>query len=230
MTPEAAVSKFADILAAQPWWRVRRSRLVAWVAAAAALACAAPLCAQEPADGAEAAEDSVWVAVLDTSAVPDTQYLVVRARTSKGLRDDGSMDRPLADSRPPRLERETVNDFLERNLRPRAVGPLPDTRVKIVLAVEATLDSITLRSDTSSGWTAASNPVERYWRAFRERFPHARGIMTFSRVGFNAARTQAVVNVSYSCGGLCGKGTIVLLYRDATGRWRVVRTTRMWVS
>jgi hypothetical protein len=69
-----------------------------------------------------------------------------------------------------------------------------------------------------------------FWRAFYQRFPRSQGLVTFSRVGFNAARTQAVVLVTRGCGGLCGMGNVVLLDRDPAGRWRVVRSDMLWIS
>lgn len=51
----------------------------------------------------------------------------------------------------------------------------------------------------------------------------------FSHVGFDRDRTQALVYVSYTCGGLCGDGQYVLLERSARG-WRIARSVRSWIS
>lgn len=56
------------------------------------------------------------------------------------------------------------------------------------------------------------------WKSFREKYPKAGGIVTFSRVGFNADRTQALVYRGYQCGGLCGGGNYYLLSRK-NGVW-----------
>ena len=240
MTPEAAVARVGPGRTPRrrgPWRHgleeamvarlvtaaERRSRFVARVVAAAALACAAPLRAQEPADGAAAAEDSVWAAVLDSYVVPDTQHLVVRARTREGIEDRSWMAGAATESRIPGIERETGEDFWARNLRPRAIGPLPRTRVSVVLAADATLDSLSRGPDGSDG-------PQYFWSAFYRRFPGANSLVDFSRVGFNAARTQAVVYVSRSCGGLCGTGQMVLLTRKPDGSWRVARIGHLWVS
>lgn len=51
----------------------------------------------------------------------------------------------------------------------------------------------------------------------------------FSHIGFNPARTQAIVYVSYVCGGMCGDGHYVLLNRS--GRvWRIATSLRAWIS
>jgi hypothetical protein len=199
----------------------RRVRLLALTAAAGALGCAAPLRTQARAAATPTAEDSVLAAVLEADSVPAGRRLVVRARTFDASHT-GPVQSPAAGSRPPGIEPETVEDFWERNEHPREIGPLPGIRVPVAFASEATLDSL------PSG--AAAGDADVFWRAFYQRFPGARGLVSFSRVGFNAARTQAVVSVSRGCGGLCGTGTLVLLARNPDGRWRVVGSVLMWVS
>jgi hypothetical protein len=197
------------------------SRLLSVAAVGAALSCAAPLRTQGPAVDAPTVEDSVWAAVLDSYAAPDTQYVVVRDRTPEGPPP------ALTESRLVGIQPETAEDFRERNLQRRAIGPLPRTRVRVVLASEATLDSLPTGFDPNPG---PGDEPTLFWRTFYRRFPRAVGLVTFSRVGFNAARTQAVVSETRGCGGLCGTGNIVLLDRDPSGRWRVARSAMLWVS
>lgn len=197
----------------------RPSRLLTLVMAAGALGCAAPLRAQEPAPRQPTAEDSVWAAVLAADSAPAGRRLVVRARTSSV--GGGPTGGSAAERRPRGIESATVDDFEERNRHDREIGPLPGMRVPIVVASEATLNSLP---------SAMDGDVDGYWRAFYRRFPGAAGLVTLSRVGFNAARTQAVVGVSRGCGGLCGTGTVVLLERDPDGHWRVVRNALLWIS
>lgn len=52
---------------------------------------------------------------------------------------------------------------------------------------------------------------------------------TFSRIGYNRRRTQAMVYVGYRCDGMCGDGQIVLLERRG-GRWTITQTQRLWIS
>jgi hypothetical protein len=54
---------------------------------------------------------------------------------------------------------------------------------------------------------------------FRELFPNANGLLSVSRVGFDAGRRYAAVQVGHWCGSLCGSGGYVLLRRDAHGAW-----------
>jgi hypothetical protein len=56
------------------------------------------------------------------------------------------------------------------------------------------------------------------WEEFYRKYPESRGYSTFSRVGFNADKTQALVYQAHGCGGLCGGGAYVLLVKK-NGVW-----------
>jgi hypothetical protein len=61
-----------------------------------------------------------------------------------------------------------------------------------------------------------------------ERSPRL-ALARVSRVGFNTARDEAVVYMSYSCGDLCGKALLIALQRRA-GRWYIVERRLVWIS
>ena len=180
-----------------------------------------------PAPGALAVEDSVWAAVLDSLYVHrTTRLLVVDGITSDRFRRDRLVaDAVRAFSAIPGVEPYTVESFWARNLEVRSITSLPRTRVPLVLVSEAAIDSLPDGIDS-----VRSGEPMLFWRAFHERYPGSSGLITLTRPGFNAARTQAILNVDRGCGGLCGDGTIILLARDAAGRWRVVHTRGTWVS
>lgn len=68
------------------------------------------------------------------------------------------------------------------------------------------------------------------WDKFYQKYPGSGGFLTFSRVGFNADKTQALVYQSYSCGDLCGGGTYYLLTKE-NGIWTVKGSVGpAWVS
>lgn len=50
-----------------------------------------------------------------------------------------------------------------------------------------------------------------------------------SRIGFNEARTEAIVLAINDCGGLCSHGDVFLL-RRIDNRWRVVSHGNTWIS
>jgi hypothetical protein len=64
---------------------------------------------------------------------------------------------------------------------------------------------------------------------FEQQFPAAGGIISFSHVGFDSSLHEAMVTVSFICGGLCGSGHRYVL-RKESGHWEVVNKWMLWVS
>ena len=114
------------------------------------------------------------------------------------------------------VEKETFDGYSRRNSTSRYLRPelIDDPRVHF-------LDF----GDSSEIFKTRRNG----WAEFRKRFPRANGLLTFSTVGFNLARTQALVSVERQCGGLCGDGKFVLL-KKVNGRWMILRKINAWKS
>lgn len=79
-----------------------------------------------------------------------------------------------------------------------------------------------------------SNPSEydrtiEQWQEFYKVFPDSAGFNSFSRVGFDKARRNALVYFVNWCGGLCGTGTYVHVEKRENG-WVVKETAGMWIS
>ena len=66
-------------------------------------------------------------------------------------------------------------------------------------------------------------------KSFEQLFPRAGGIISFSHVGFDSRLHEAIVSVSYVCGGLCGSGHRYVL-KKMRGQWEVVSRLELWVS
>jgi hypothetical protein len=60
-----------------------------------------------------------------------------------------------------------------------------------------------------------------FWLAFRQRFPGAWGMLGYTRVAFNTARTQALVFTNHACGDSCRNADTWLLERRGE-KWRIV--------
>jgi hypothetical protein len=75
---------------------------------------------------------------------------------------------------------------------------------------------------------SAANP-NTFWRAFYARFPGSVGLLSFSRPGYDATRTHALLYYGHGCGGLCGDGGYVLLERR-DGKWMILRRVVTWMS
>lgn len=67
------------------------------------------------------------------------------------------------------------------------------------------------------------------WKKFYEAYPDSSGFWSFSTVGFNSSKTEAIVYAGHCCGVLCGRGTLFRLSKDA-GQWRVMNWAVHWIS
>lgn len=74
------------------------------------------------------------------------------------------------------------------------------------------------------------------WQELKKKFPEAGtkypmtgGVITFSRIGFNPERTEALVAVNYSCPALCGWGGFYFL-KKRDGAWAIESESTSWVS
>ena len=59
------------------------------------------------------------------------------------------------------------------------------------------------------------------WVEISRKYPGAWGFATLTKVGFNAAHTEALVQISHSCGDACGSSEILFLKRK-NSKWTVV--------
>jgi hypothetical protein len=67
------------------------------------------------------------------------------------------------------------------------------------------------------------------WAEFYKRHPQSSGIWSFSRVGYNIAKNEALVYLAHSCGMLCGTGHLYLLTKE-DGGWVVKNKLMLWIS
>ncbi|HQU90959.1 MAG TPA: hypothetical protein PLK77_01610 [Pyrinomonadaceae bacterium] len=67
------------------------------------------------------------------------------------------------------------------------------------------------------------------WEEFYKLYPKSAGFNSFSRVGFDKTRRNALVYFVNWCGPLCGTGTYVHLENGEKG-WVVKQSAGMWIS
>ena len=121
----------------------------------------------------------------------------------------------------PGLQGSTASDLLAVGHVPRSVE-LRDSRLPRLTIRQVTEAQVRDLFDGPSLTLA--------WEQFRRAFPNAASLLTFSNVGFNAQRNQAVFVLSAGCGGLCGSGQLVIMRRQPTGTWRTESSTNLWRS
>lgn len=108
------------------------------------------------------------------------------------------------------LSRSVIEDFHRVNQVPK-------------LLVEGQLQSVASHTlaDRSAIEQSFNGGIEQGWREFYRRFPMSSGYSVVSAVGFNEAKTQALVYLEHHCGGLCGFAEVLLLEK-MDGKWQEV--------
>ena len=143
--------------------------------------------------------------------------LVIEDRTGMGF--DSANDKSFAEGlkKEMGLDESVAKDFALINQKPYPLYNLFGFKSPVRMVDQATLDGF------------SKNGVEGYWDLFYKKFPDSQGLITLSRVGFNSTRTQALVYIGNSCGGLCGTGYYVRL--DKQGNvWKVTKNSMAWIS
>ena len=108
----------------------------------------------------------------------------------------------------------TLDDFIAKNQASIAVAEKPFmsfVKVKVVA-----------RKDLPSSDTIDPRNPREFWNQFHAKYPGARGIITFSRPGFDKSGSHALVYYRLSCGTLCGQVGYVLL-KNSGGQWRILQ-------
>jgi hypothetical protein len=112
---------------------------------------------------------------------------------------------------------DVINDFLNRN---SSQGPLSRT-------IPTDLPRVFLsRAEEDKFFDRKSHDG---WELFYKKYPHAGGIMAFSRVGFNKSHEHALLYSEISCGWLCGTGHYHHLKKES-GKWVLAGNYTAWIS
>jgi hypothetical protein len=115
---------------------------------------------------------------------------------------------------------QTSASFLARNAQSQPLRPEMSLGAPYVLLTDLELKQL---------FDSPPAGVEAGWQAFYARYPDAHGIITLSRVGFNAAGDQALVYVGNQYAELGGEGIYFLLNRVGTD-WLVDQQALTWIS
>jgi hypothetical protein len=115
-----------------------------------------------------------------------------------------------------KLPSSLVDSYRSRNVAMYTLDPNLDIEQGYVLMPQEVFDEILGRRGSR-------------WTDFEARYPGASGFILFSRVGFNADGDQALADMGYRCGDLCGAGGLYLLVKE-DGNWKVQETLMVWQS
>jgi hypothetical protein len=56
------------------------------------------------------------------------------------------------------------------------------------------------------------------------------GKVSLSEISFNKTHDKGLLYYEYHCGGLCGKGAMLIIEKDHNNRWHIVKTVRRWIA
>ena len=115
-----------------------------------------------------------------------------------------------------KLPSSLVDSYRSRNAASYMLGPNLDVEQDYALMPEEDYDKI-------------FGPGGAMWTRFQARYPEASGLVTFSRVGFDANADKALALIGYRCGDLCGAGGLYLLVKE-DGNWKVQEELMAWQS
>ena len=115
-----------------------------------------------------------------------------------------------------RLPSSLVDSYRSRNATSYTLDRNLDVEQDYVMMPQEVFDEILLKRGSR-------------WTDFEAKYPGASGFVTFSRVGFNADGDEALVDMGYRCGDLCGAGGLYLLVKEE-GSWKVQEELMAWQS
>jgi len=146
------------------------------------------------------------------------QSLVIRASTStdaEGVANTEAMLQYVLKNTHG-LEADTVKNFRERNATTTLLASDMNLGVSYVLLNQGELDQIFALNQDG-------------WQVFFERYPNSPGLLSLSRVGFNARFDQALVYLGIQSQWLNGSGHYFLL-SEVKGSWSIDQMVQTWIS
>jgi hypothetical protein len=166
-----------------------------------------------PPPGVEAEEYAVYSALIRQNPIGYDlgSSFVVRENT---MADLDMFERTLENVH--KLPSSLVDSYRARNAASYTLDPNLDIEQDYVLMPQQVFDEILGRRGSR-------------WTDFEARYPGASGFILFSRVGFNADGDQALADMGYRCGDLCGAGGLYLLVKE-DGNWKVQEELMAWQS
>jgi len=161
----------------------------------------------------------VYSTILDKWFPVDYQKIVViRSRTALGCSlKDINEELAFVASSMAGLRPETINDFMAKNI---------DTYLLENYFIYENLPSAFVSHDEIAGFFC----YEDGWKKFYRRYADFKGLITFSRVGFNLYGNQALLYMASQWRDFSGAGIYVLLNRDDAGIWSIQQQVRVWNS
>lgn len=123
------------------------------------------------------------------------------------------------------IAKDTEADYDAKNKTPAVLEGKFSISTPVVLLSAAERDEIFGVKVEGDKKTADRKGFENLNRLY----PNSQGFLRLSRVGYNHARTQALISAGNLCGPLCGEGRVFLLVKDGNS-WKIKYAVTTWVS
>ena len=166
-----------------------------------------------PPPSIEAEEVAVYSTMIQQNPVGYNlgSFLVIREQT---VADLDMFERTMEEVG--RLPARLVDSYRARNAASYALDANLDLEQDYALMTQEEYDEILGRGGAD-------------WPTFEAKYPEARGLLFFSRVGFDANEDKALVSMGFRCGDLCGAGGFYLLVKE-NGSWTFQEALMEWMS
>jgi hypothetical protein len=116
----------------------------------------------------------------------------------------------------PDLSYEALIDFKAKNIEPYLLTDSINLKTPYEIISQEEINEI-----FGAGGT---------WKDFYNKYPYSKGIFTFSRVGFNSRRSQALVCVANQWEKLSGAAAYIFLTKQDDGTWAIQKEVPVWSS
>ena len=174
---------------------------------------------------------AIYSKILEDRFVrPGVEHLIIGDHTMMkfprimaGMTDFG--DSPEVKKLRRAIAKDTQADYDAKNKTPAALESKFSISIPVVLLSAVERDEIFGVTGEGDKKTADRKGFETLDRLY----PNSQGFMRLSRVGYNHARTQALVSAGNVCGPLCGEGRVFLLVKDGNS-WKIKYAVTTWVS
>ena len=164
----------------------------------------------------ETEEVAVYAALIQSMYTADTLVIMDTTATDPGGVENTGQFIQMVLKNMKGVSSETTDSFGTRNEAAHSLRADMELGIPYTLLSEAEMREM-------------FNINQNGWDEFYKLYPSAPGIITLSRVGFNAAADQALVYIGNQGHWLAGAGYYVLL-KKVDGAWVVDQKAMSWIS
>jgi hypothetical protein len=127
------------------------------------------------------------------------------------------------------LSEEAFSDFKAKNKEQYRLENKLSVTTPCVFISKEKEDSLFPTAHITSIDSNSIEQMQNNWNQFYQQYPGMHGIVTFSRVGFNSDKSQAVVYVRYDGGIMTHRGEY-FVFAHKNGSWEIQTQKLIWIS